>query len=301
VTSLFILLAGMAFQSGVTVPGTGSHTALTWVVALVLVACVALFNAMLAREVYRSLRYARRVGAAAGRGNSQPKLWAKTTGTGTGTGTGTTGGSHAGPVDGPGSLSGTTGLERPLESRPETSTGAGIGESRAMTNALPSGARTVDSRGAGSMGDGRKSGFPRGRSGASGPSTRWVTNPIRQGRSFVTGSVLGTSSVVVQGLAQASPGRCSLTGQPVTVSAQGPQPELGPEGEALVCMEPQASESDSRDCISLTGEADAPAAVPRPADRTSQAEGKCHRQHKILRDVVEHVAQSVSHSECCCS
>lgn len=57
----------MAFQSGVTVPGSSSHTVLTWVVALVLVACVVLFNAMLAREVYRSLRFAQRVGAIAGK------------------------------------------------------------------------------------------------------------------------------------------------------------------------------------------------------------------------------------------
>jgi hypothetical protein len=51
VTSMFILLAGMTFQSGVTTPGSSSHTALTVLVALVLVACVTLFLGMLVREV----------------------------------------------------------------------------------------------------------------------------------------------------------------------------------------------------------------------------------------------------------
>lgn len=64
VTSLFILLAGMAFQSGVTAEGSGSHTSLTWAVALVLVACVSIFVGMLALEVYRSYRFARRAVAA---------------------------------------------------------------------------------------------------------------------------------------------------------------------------------------------------------------------------------------------
>jgi hypothetical protein len=64
VTSLFIFLAGMAFQSGVTVEGSGSHSALTWAVALVLVTCVCLFMAMLGLEVYRSYRFARRAVAA---------------------------------------------------------------------------------------------------------------------------------------------------------------------------------------------------------------------------------------------
>jgi hypothetical protein len=39
-TSLFILLAGMAFQSGVATPGTGPHTALTYFVMIVLVGSV---------------------------------------------------------------------------------------------------------------------------------------------------------------------------------------------------------------------------------------------------------------------
>jgi hypothetical protein len=64
VTSLFILLAGMAFQSGVTAEGSGSHALLTWVVAVVLVACVSVFVGMLALEVYRSYRFARRAVAA---------------------------------------------------------------------------------------------------------------------------------------------------------------------------------------------------------------------------------------------
>jgi hypothetical protein len=59
-TSLFILLAGMTFQSGVTTEGSGAHTALTVCVALVLVGCVVLFVAMLAREVLNSVRFARR-------------------------------------------------------------------------------------------------------------------------------------------------------------------------------------------------------------------------------------------------
>jgi amino acid transporter len=64
VTSMFILLAGMAFQSGVTAEGSGPHAALTWTVALVLVTCVGLFMGMLALEVYRSYRFARRYAAA---------------------------------------------------------------------------------------------------------------------------------------------------------------------------------------------------------------------------------------------
>lgn len=57
---MFILLAGMAFQSGVTAEGSGPHAALTWTVALVLVTCVGLFMGMLTLEVYRSYRFARR-------------------------------------------------------------------------------------------------------------------------------------------------------------------------------------------------------------------------------------------------
>jgi hypothetical protein len=60
-TSLFILLAGMAFQSGVTAEGSGSHTILTWAVALVLVACITLFLAVLVAEVFRSYRFATRL------------------------------------------------------------------------------------------------------------------------------------------------------------------------------------------------------------------------------------------------
>jgi hypothetical protein len=51
----------MAFQSGVAAEGSGPHVALTWVVALVLVSCVALFVLLLAVELYRSYRFARRV------------------------------------------------------------------------------------------------------------------------------------------------------------------------------------------------------------------------------------------------
>jgi hypothetical protein len=60
VTSLFILLAGMTFQSGVTSSGSGSHTALTALVACVLVGCVTLFLGMLGREVWNSVQFARR-------------------------------------------------------------------------------------------------------------------------------------------------------------------------------------------------------------------------------------------------
>jgi hypothetical protein len=57
---MFILLAGMTFQSGVTSAGSGTHTALTALVAVVLVGCVTVFVGMLAREVWNSLRFARR-------------------------------------------------------------------------------------------------------------------------------------------------------------------------------------------------------------------------------------------------
>lgn len=54
----------MAFQSGVAEVGSGPHLALTWLVAIVLVACIALFVGMLAMEVWRSVRFAHRVAAA---------------------------------------------------------------------------------------------------------------------------------------------------------------------------------------------------------------------------------------------
>jgi hypothetical protein len=60
VTSMFVLLAGMTFQSGVTAAGARSHTALTYLVAMVLMGCVALFCGMLAMEVWCSVQYARR-------------------------------------------------------------------------------------------------------------------------------------------------------------------------------------------------------------------------------------------------
>jgi hypothetical protein len=58
-TSLFVLLSGMTFQSGVAVEGSGSYLLLTYVVAVVLVACVAGFVGMLVLEVLRSIRFAR--------------------------------------------------------------------------------------------------------------------------------------------------------------------------------------------------------------------------------------------------
>ena len=51
VTSLFILLAGMAFESGVAVAGTGPHSLLTYLVAIVLVISGSLFIVILALEV----------------------------------------------------------------------------------------------------------------------------------------------------------------------------------------------------------------------------------------------------------
>jgi hypothetical protein len=66
VTSMFILLAGMTFQSGVTASGSGAYTALTVLVAVVLVGCVGVFVAMLAREVWNSVRFAKRRHSAAG-------------------------------------------------------------------------------------------------------------------------------------------------------------------------------------------------------------------------------------------
>lgn len=61
ITSLFILLAGMAFQSGVTTVGSGPHVVLTWLVAVVLVSCICLFLGVLAVEVWRSIQFAHRV------------------------------------------------------------------------------------------------------------------------------------------------------------------------------------------------------------------------------------------------
>jgi hypothetical protein len=54
----------MAFQSGVAEVGSGPHLALTWLVAIVLVTCIALFGGVLAMEVWRSMRFAHQVAAA---------------------------------------------------------------------------------------------------------------------------------------------------------------------------------------------------------------------------------------------
>ncbi len=64
VTSMFILLSGMAFQSNVAVSGGTAHTALTWVVALVLITSVLAFFGILALEVWRSVVFARKASAA---------------------------------------------------------------------------------------------------------------------------------------------------------------------------------------------------------------------------------------------
>jgi hypothetical protein len=51
----------MTFQSGVAAVGGAPYLTLTWLVATVLSACIALFLGMLALEVWRSVRFARRV------------------------------------------------------------------------------------------------------------------------------------------------------------------------------------------------------------------------------------------------
>jgi hypothetical protein len=53
----------MAFQSGVAAVDSTPHLALTWLVAVVLVACILLFLGMLSVEVWRSVQFARRVQA----------------------------------------------------------------------------------------------------------------------------------------------------------------------------------------------------------------------------------------------
>jgi hypothetical protein len=53
----------MAFQSGVAAVDSTPHLALTWLVAVVLVACILLFLGMLSMEVWRSVQFARRVHA----------------------------------------------------------------------------------------------------------------------------------------------------------------------------------------------------------------------------------------------
>jgi hypothetical protein len=55
-----LLVPGMAFQSGVAAEGSGPHLALTYAVAIVLVASVCTFFAMLGREIYRSAKLAHR-------------------------------------------------------------------------------------------------------------------------------------------------------------------------------------------------------------------------------------------------
>jgi hypothetical protein len=51
----------MTFQSGITAAGSRSYYTLIYVVAIVLVACVSMFLGVLALEVWRSLRFAKRV------------------------------------------------------------------------------------------------------------------------------------------------------------------------------------------------------------------------------------------------
>ncbi len=52
---------GMTFQSGVAAVDGAPYKALTWLVAIVLVGCIALFLGMLGAEVWRSVRFARTV------------------------------------------------------------------------------------------------------------------------------------------------------------------------------------------------------------------------------------------------
>lgn len=68
VTSLFILLAGMAFQGGISVNGSGAHTALTVLVAAVLVIAVVVFVLKLLWELRNSVRFTWRVRRAGRRG-----------------------------------------------------------------------------------------------------------------------------------------------------------------------------------------------------------------------------------------
>ncbi len=58
-----LALPGMAFQSGVAAVNSTPHLALTWLVAIVLVACIFLFLSMLSVEVWRSVQFARRMHA----------------------------------------------------------------------------------------------------------------------------------------------------------------------------------------------------------------------------------------------
>ncbi len=70
--------AGMAFQSGVAEVGSGPHLALTWLVAIVLVTCIALFVSMLAMEVWRSIRFAHQVAVAKKASSSAAKVGGET-------------------------------------------------------------------------------------------------------------------------------------------------------------------------------------------------------------------------------
>jgi hypothetical protein len=58
-TSMFVLLSGMAFQSGVAAPGTALYTALTYIVAMVLTAsgCVSLFAVVFTMEAVWAVRF----------------------------------------------------------------------------------------------------------------------------------------------------------------------------------------------------------------------------------------------------
>ncbi len=61
VSSLFVLLAGTTFQSGVTTTGGAANLALTYIVILVLAGCTCTIAGALAIEMYRSLCFAGRM------------------------------------------------------------------------------------------------------------------------------------------------------------------------------------------------------------------------------------------------
>jgi hypothetical protein len=78
-TSMFILLAGMTFESGVTATREASHTALTIIVGAVLVISELVFVVFLAREIRNSFCFARHmhdtsVGASAPHSGQAPQM-----------------------------------------------------------------------------------------------------------------------------------------------------------------------------------------------------------------------------------
>jgi hypothetical protein len=58
--SVFVLLAGMTFQSGILRRGMKSYWAVTALVAIAVIGSVAVFLVVLALEVYRSLQHTKK-------------------------------------------------------------------------------------------------------------------------------------------------------------------------------------------------------------------------------------------------